>query len=231
MELSRVPPRSIFDYDVSVSADKRRRVRRRGMSGAFETAERICEHAGCTDPGAYRAPLSPDRLDEFRWFCLDHVRDYNRSWNFYEDWSDEDVEAQIRNDRVWDRPTWSFREQSKSPMGTQSHAEGNAWRRFGFRDPMEVLGDNATINPAKAERDKETSAVRRLRRLPENERRALEILDAGPEQTRTEIRKEFRALVKSLHPDMNAGSREDEARLTEVLWAWDQVKSSRNFKV
>ena len=69
------PRPSIFDYDVSVSADKQRRQRRRGMSGAFETSTRRCEHPGCDAEAAYRAPRSPQHLDEYRWFCLDHVRE------------------------------------------------------------------------------------------------------------------------------------------------------------
>lgn len=28
---------------------------------------------------------------------------------------------------------------------------------------------------------------------------------------------------------MNGGKRDDEARLTEVVWAWEQIKSSRSF--
>ena len=29
---------------------------------------------------------------------------------------------------------------------------------------------------------------------------------------------------------MNGGDRSDEDRLQEVVWAWDQIKDSRNFK-
>jgi hypothetical protein len=199
------------------------------MSGAFESTDRVCEHPNCDLAGAYRAPMSPDQLDQFRWFCVDHVREYNRSWNFYQDWSDADVEAQIRSDGVWDRPTWSFNDQTRGATGMHPHAEGNAWRRFGFQDPMSVLGDNATINPATKDRAQEANAARRLRRLPAHERRAIDVLGVDADQPRTEIRKAFRALVKSLHPDMNDGSREEEARLTEVLWAWEQIKGSRNF--
>jgi len=48
--------------------------------------------------------------------------------------------------------------------------------------------------------------------------------------TRTALRERYRALVKDLHPDMNGGARDDEARLREVLWAWDVVKESRRFR-
>jgi len=45
-----------------------------------------------------------------------------------------------------------------------------------------------------------------------------------------EIRKQYKSLVKDLHPDMNGGNRADEDRLQEVVWAWDQIKESRFFR-
>ena len=58
----------------------------------------------------------------------------------------------------------------------------------------------------------------------------MEILDAQDTQTKSEIRKMYKALVKDLHPDMNGGKRDDEARLAEVVWAWEQIKASRGFR-
>ena len=40
----------------------------------------------------------------------------------------------------------------------------------------------------------------------------------------------FEAAVKDLHPDMNGGRRDDEARLSEVVWAWEQIRASRSFR-
>ena len=55
-----------FGFDISVSADKKRRTRgKRGMSGAFETSQRSCEHPGCEEVGQYRAPRSPDAVDDY----------------------------------------------------------------------------------------------------------------------------------------------------------------------
>ena len=70
----------------------------------------------------------------------------------------------------------------------------------------------------------------RDRRLPPTERKALEILDARDHWTKAEIRKQYKSLVKDLHPDMNGGDRSQEEQLQEVVWAWDQIKDSRNFK-
>jgi curved DNA-binding protein CbpA len=215
--------RTPFEFDISVAADKKRRSRSRSQSGAVESSGRICGKPGCGKPGKFRAPKSPDSLDDFHWFCLDHVREYNLKWNFFETHSDDDLERQFAADRVWERPTRPFR-QTVDRNGTQPHAEGRAWQRFGFDDPTDLLGDKATLNPG-ADRKSPRSA----RRLPPTERRALEILDAQDGQTKAEIRKQYKALVKDLHPDMNGGRRDDEARLSEVVWAWEQIKASRSF--
>ena len=67
-------------------------------------------------------------------------------------------------------------------------------------------------------------------RLPATERKALEILDAKDNLTKPEIRKIYKGLIKVLHPDMNGGDRSQEEQLQQVVWAWDQLKTSRNFK-
>ena len=212
-----------FEFDMSVSADKRRRQRSRGMSGAVETSARGCDKPGCGKPGKFRAPKSPDHLDDYWWFCLDHVREYNQRWNFFEGCSDEELEHQFAADRVWERPTRPLRDTVEG-RGHWPHAEGRAWARFGLNDPMDLLGDKATLNPGRAQE----RATRIERRLPPTERRALEILDARDLATKAEIRKQYKALVKDLHPDMNGGRRDDEARLAEVVWAWEQIRASRS---
>ena len=139
-------------------------------------------------------------------------------------YSDSDLERQFAADRVWERPTRPFGE-APDRAAQQAHAEGRAWQRFGFDDPSAFLGDKATLNPG-ADR----AAARVRRGLPPTERRALEILEAQDNQTKTEIRRQYKALVKDLHPDMNGGRRDDEARLSEVVWAWEQIRASRSFR-
>jgi hypothetical protein len=212
-----------FDFDISVTADKKRRARGRGGASAGASSTRRCERPGCERAGAFRAPKSPDHLDEFRWFCMDHVREYNLKWNFFETATDADLERQFAADRVWERPTRPFGE-TVGRTGPQPHAEGRAWQRFGYDDPMELLGNNATLNPG------QRATKPRLRQLPPTERRAVEILEALDSQSKSEIRRQYKALVKDLHPDMNGGRRDDEARLAEVVWAWEQIKASRNFR-
>ncbi|MXX88873.1 MAG: J domain-containing protein [Boseongicola sp. SB0677_bin_26] len=203
-----------FGFDLSVSTDKKKRSRtRRGMSGAFETSTRQCQHTGCTNTGQYRAPKSPDDLDEFYWFCKEHVREYNLKWNFFHGHTEEEMAKQIDRDRVWERET--------KPFGKDGE-EARAWSRLGVDDPHQILGENATQNPGKS--------ITGSRRLLPTERRALDILDAKDHWTKAEIRKSYKALIKILHPDMNGGDRGHEEQLSEVVWAWDQIKDSRNFQ-
>ena len=202
-----------FGFNISAASDKKRRTKgKRGMSGASETSTRGCDHKGCEEAGQYRAPISPDSLDDYFWFCKDHAREYNLKWNFFQGTTDEEFEKFIDKDRVWGRET--------KPFGKPG-SEDRAWQRLGVADPMEILGANATLNPGRAVVG---------RKLPPTERKALDILEARDSWTKPEIRKQYKSLVKDLHPDMNGGDRSDEDRLQEVVWAWDQIKDSRNFR-
>ena len=64
----------------------------------------------------------------------------------------------------------------------------------------------------------------------QTERKAIEILEAKDTWVKSEIRKAYKALIKILHPDMNGGDRSQEEQLQHVMWAWDQIKDSKNFK-
>ena len=202
-----------FGFDISVSAAKKKKPRgRRAMSGASETSRRICDHDGCEEAGLYRAPKAPDVLDDFYWFCKDHVREYNLKWNFFEGTTEAELTAQMSKDKVWERRTREFRD-----------PEARAWARLGIEDAHQVLGDNATRNPGQR-------ANGETRRLPATERRALEILEGKDTWSKAEIRRSYKALIKVLHPDMNGGDRSQEEQLQLVMWAWEQLKDSRHFK-
>ncbi|MEM7596836.1 MAG: J domain-containing protein [Pseudomonadota bacterium] len=201
-----------FGFDISVGASKKKNPRgRRGMSGASETSTRICDHPGCNEAGKYRAPKAPDVLDDFYWFCKEHAREYNLKWNFFDGTTEAELNAQMSKDKVWERQTKAF-----------TDPETRAWARLGIEDAHQVLGGNATQNPGKGRSG--------LRKLPPTERRAIEILEAEDTWTKQELRKAYKALIKVLHPDINGGDRSQEEQLQQVVWAWDQIKESRNFK-
>ena len=177
--------RTPFEFDISVSADKKRRSRNRGSSGAFERSSHICEANGCELIGKYRAPKSPKNHEEFHWFCLAHVKEYNRKWNFFEDHSPEELEKQFRADRVWERET--------SPLtdgydNKDIQPEGRAWARLGLDDPYDILSSQSNSGVSEKEHPE--------KRLPASERKALEILSAKDNMSKSELRKIYKELVK-----------------------------------
>ena len=198
-----------FGFDMRVSSAKKRNPRgRRGLSGAVETSTRVCDHEGCQESGKYRAPKSRDTRDDFFWFCKDHVREYNNRWNFFDGATEAELAKQLNEDQG---PTQPFRRSM----------EERAWARLGINDAHQVLGENATQNPGR---------VATGRRLPPTEKRAIEILEVTDQATEAEMRTAYKKLIKVLHPDMNGGDRSQEEQLNEVVWAWDQLEGSRNFK-
>ena len=209
--------RDPFNFDMRASTDKKKKTRtRRGMSGAVETSARQCQHPGCNETGQYRAPRARDQLDDYLWFCKDHAREYNLKWNFFDGQNEAEMQDTAQTERSWG---------ATKPFGSAAR-EAKGWARHGIDDPHQVLGDKATQRKPGLARPGGNAT----RRLPSVERKALEVLDARDTWTRAEIRKQYKGLVKDLHPDRNAGNRADEERLQEVVWAWDQIKDSRSFR-
>ena len=198
-----------FNFDMRVSTAKKRNPRgKRGMSGAVETSTRVCDHDGCEEGGKYRAPKMRDTSEDYFWFCKDHVREYNAKWSFFDGATEAELARQAESD---ERPTAPFRKS----------VEERAWARLGIEDAHQVLGGNATRTPGRGVVG---------RKLPPTERKALTILEGKDDWDKAMIRKAYKSLIKVLHPDINGGDRSQEEQLSEVVWAWDQLKDSRNFK-
>ena len=209
--------KSFLEYDISVSADKKRRSKRSSTSGGFESSIRTCEVDGCSEEAKYRAPKSPKDLENFHWFCLKHVKEYNTRWNFFKNHSEEEFEKEVNLSKTWGRKTKPFG--SKSSVN-RTHSDGNSRLRFGIEDPygfIDSLGNN------------DTNSLGAKKRLNHSEHKALSILGATASMTKGEIRKLYKILIKDLHPDTNDGKRDDEERMTEVVWAWDQIRNSKRF--
>jgi len=98
---------------------------------AVDGEERTCDWPGCGGEGLYRAPRSPRELYVYQWFCLDHVRQYNSAWNYYDGMNHDQVEHDVRRDTVWHRPSWplSGRGAIRDPFGLLDAAEMPAPRR------------------------------------------------------------------------------------------------------
>ena len=172
---------------------------------------KICDFAKCNEVGEFRAPQSPDRLEEYFWFCLEHVREYNRSWNYYEGMSEEEIERHIRLDITWQRPTWPFTGKRKN--GASEFTLGP----FG-------IGNWDT--EVKLENQPEKTGWRPRPRSPEEE--AIKILTISPPVTVQEIKSQYKKLVKENHPDSNGGDKRSEEKLKLINHAYSVLMACRD---
>jgi len=194
------------------------RVNKRDAGAAPSPAPdvRACDHGGCKQPGAHRAPKSRDRSGEFWWFCLDHASEYNRRWNYFAGMSDAELEAYDRAESAGHRPTWTFRA-SRADRLSAAYRNFQAGKR---RDPFGMFnGGDGQPKGARAERD-EVVHLSRLQLM------ALETLDLQPGVDAAAIRIRYAELVKRFHPDSNGGDRTMETQLHKVIRAFQTLKSS-----
>jgi hypothetical protein len=163
-----------------------------------------CQHPGCQALGEFRAPMGRLREGQYFCFCLDHVREYNATYNYFNGMSDEAVMRYQKDALTGHRPTWK--------MGANSQDASAP----GMRDPYNMGGANRARRPSS--------------RTPKHgiaARKALHVLglddDAGP----PEIKARYKDLVKRLHPDANSGDRSNEDRLREIINAYNVLRTFR----
>lgn len=164
---------------------------------------RPCDHPGCTCEGEYRAPRARDRLNEYYWFCLSHVRAYNASWDYYKGMSPEQIEDEIRTSTTWQRPTW--------PLGAKTSN-----RRFSFsvNDPLGLF-------------DLEQEEIGRAKTRPLTpEEQAMKVLELDGPLTLAALKARYKELVKRHHPDANNGDKAAEERFKEVNQAYTTLLAS-----
>ena len=175
-------------------------------NGDAKPAERICEAPGCVLCGDYRAPRARDRLTDYRWFCLEHVREYNKNWDYFAGLDADQIEAHIRADTTWRRPVW--------PLGAR-RSNGNYTR---IVDPFD-LADDAGLGERPAPR------MDGSEQLTPAERNALGVLELSWPLTKADVKSRYKELVKLHHPDANGGARDAEEKLKEINAAYSTLRA------
>jgi hypothetical protein len=172
---------------------------------------RLCDHPGCEAGGEFRAPRSRIELDSYYWFCIDHVRAYNAAWNYYAGMSEPEIEAEIRRDTVWQRPSWKL---------GQRHGPAYEAR---VRDPFDLYSGKDRKPGAGQRRSAGTDASARVASAREQ---ALAVFDIDPPFTQTNLKARYKVLVKMHHPDAHGGDKEAEEKLKIINQAYTTLKAS-----
>ncbi len=171
-----------------------------------------CDWKGCKEAGLYRAPKGRGREGQYFRFCLDHVRQYNKSYNYFEGLPDEAVQKHQKDDMIGHRPTWSMGARADKPApGPNRFAYA-----FGMQDPFELFDEDQAQGAG--------DSGPRTRQLMNAERKCLAQLDLEDHASKTEIRAKFKELVMRHHPDHNGGDRSSEDKLREVIQAYNYLR-------
>lgn len=171
------------------------------------TGTPACEWPGCADSGEFHAAKSPRDLAEQVWLCAEHIREHNKTWNFFEGMNDAEVEAAVRHDTVWQRQTWK--------LGAKPDTKGaRTFANARFRDSFGLLDDDGDHTP---------DTINRTFAPNSPEAKAFATLDLSPPLTLDDAKARYKKLVKRYHPDANDGAKEAEEKFKEIATAYQIV--------
>lgn len=178
---------------------------------------RACDHPGCRGQGDFRAPKDRNRLNDYYWFCVDHVREYNLSWDYFRGMSADAIESYQKNAMTGHRPTWKLGQYTSQLKDQRLRAMFGG----GFSDGQSSIGDEGPGHAKSKTEERSRPKSRSKMQLA-----SLEALNLDPSATWEEVRHRYKELVKKFHPDANGGDRSAEDRLKQVIKAYGQLRSS-----
>lgn len=177
---------------------------------APETQVRTCEWDGCNQEGIYPAPKSPQELNIRQHFCLEHVRHYNKAWNYFDGMSDEEGTLFRDESITGHRPTWKMGINGRTRNVSEEDILSTIFNTFGDAR-YHAKDDHQPKRP----------------HLPKAEQEALLTLSLDSRASRTDIKQRYKELAKQFHPDVGGKATED--RFKAVVEAYHVLRSSEWF--
>jgi hypothetical protein len=167
---------------------------------------RVCDMPGCPGHGEYKAPRHRG-LDDYYFFCLEHVQDYNKAWDYFAGMTPSDIESHIINSMLWDRPTRRF----DNHANLEDQLKTRAWQAYHF-----------TEEEPPQTREEKFKAAGISRNSPEYE--AMAIMGLEPPLDMTVLKTRYKDLVKKHHPDVNKGDKQSEELLKRINMAYTVLR-------
>lgn len=174
-------------------------------SAPSKQAPRPCDAPGCTAAGAHRAPKDRN-LKEYYYFCLEHVQDYNKTWDYFAGLNDDQIQAHILHSLYGDRPTRRYDIDGRLQDALEEKIRdllGGEPKRSGARDKTH------TPTPPQTP-----------------EAQALARMGLTAPVTLEEIRLRYRELVRIHHPDRTGGDKTSEEVLKSVTMAYTILRQA-----
>lgn len=189
---------------------------RRAEEARADASAQACQHPGCAEPGPHRAPKGRALEGQYWHFCLDHVREYNSTYNYFAGMTDDAVARYQKDALVGHRPTWSM-----GVNAARSKQQPEAGPDVPFEDPFGVFRANGF--QARAQQAPPASGRPGVGPVA---RRAYDVLGLDETVDAATAKARYKLLVKQNHPDANGGDRSYEDRLREIINAYNTLKAA-----
>jgi len=193
---------------------------KRAAEAESEERHPQCQWKGCGRPAPHRAPKGRGHDGEYYCFCVDHVREYNAAYNYFDGMSDSEVVDFQKDAMTGHRPTWKVGANSwaHGTSARQSGTSANAAGGFRSHDPHGLFAERA--------RQAREAPVAERRALKPIERKSLEALHLPETASKAEIKARFKELVKRHHPDSNGGDTRSADTLREIIQAYNYLRKA-----
>jgi hypothetical protein len=197
-----------------------------------QTDQPCCDWPHCTQSATHRAPKGRNRERDYWRFCLDHVREYNQSYNFFAGMSDDAVARYQKDALTGHLPTWKI-----GMVGSTGRTRGRGRNAgphggpfadaLGPDDPFDIAREfGGTGAPHGRGSAGQARAEAERRTIRNAERKALLSLGFEENAAGADIKARFKELVKRHHPDANGGDRGSEEKLREIIEAYSYLKKT-----
>lgn len=178
-----------------------------------------CQWKGCSAAANHRAPRGRGKDGQYYAFCLEHVRQYNATYNYFDGMNDSEVQDFQKDALTGHRPTWKVGVNASAPGSPPTNAPiSPASPGFRAMDPHDFFARRA-----RAAREQPAETRRQLKPL---EKKSLQTLDLAAAATGVEIKARFKELVKIYHPDANGGDARSGDKLREIIQAYNFLKQA-----
>ncbi|MCZ2327856.1 J domain-containing protein [Bartonella sp. F02] len=182
-----------------------------------ETQTQQCQWEGCEKEGSHKAPAGRNREGQYLYFCINHVRAYNKNFNYFSGLSDEDIAKFQKDSLTGHRPTWSTDMRNSTSKRTAADyskiRSGTAAYQNRMHNPYTLFTQSHSTST-------------RTRKVKPLEAKAFDTLGLKTNASAQEIKAKYKELVKKHHPDSNGGNRSSEERFRAVLNAYNLLKKS-----
>ena len=162
----------------------------------------ICEWENCMEVGNYKAPMEKDNSKNYRWLCVEHIKLFNKSWDYFDGMSEEEIIKFLKSDVTWHRPTQKF--------GSPDNFFNILWNNA-LNDKFKIFNENKSTDV-------------NIRKLCKQDKDAFNVMGLEFSADLLTLQKKFKTLVKKFHPDRHSGNKIYEDRLKKITLAYSHLK-------